>query len=267
MYQQILRKFFVHISLFFLGLVTVKGQESLNTLIFRGNRSFDKQKYGEATSTFSEAVKKNEKDFGAHYNLGNSLYKIKKYDEAIAEYQKAQKNTNNKDEKAASYYNEGNAHLQNGDGEKAVNAYKNALKFDPDNEAILKNLQIAKKKQKQKDNKQNQQNQQQNQQNQQNKNQDNNQNQQGDQNQENKNNNTKNQPNGNIGDQNKGKGNQGAEKQNQKNEPQNPNDQNKIPKDLQKLILQRSANQERETAKKLLNKNGYYSPESNTKDW
>ena len=262
-----LRKFFVHISLIFLGLVTVKAQESLNTLIFRGNRSFDKQKYGEAISTFSEAVKKNEKDFGAHYNLGNSLYKIKKYDEAIAEYQKAQKNTNNKDEKAASYYNEGNAHLQNGDGEKAVNAYKNALKYDPDNEAILKNLQIAKKKQKQKDNKQNQQNQQQNQQNNQNKNQDNNQNQQGDQNQENKNNNTKNQPNGNIGDQNKGKGNQGAEKQNQKNEPQNPKDQNKIPKDLQKLILQRSANQERETAKKLLNKNGYYSPESNTKDW
>ena len=262
-----LRKFFVHISLIFLGLVTVKAQESLNTLIFRGNRSFDKQKYGEAISTFSEAVKKNEKDFGAHYNLGNSLYKIKKYDEAIAEYQKAQKNTNNKDEKAASYYNEGNAHLQNGDGEKAVNAYKNALKYDPDNEAILKNLQIAKKKQKQKDNKQNQQNQQQNQQNNQNKNQDNNQNQQGDQNQENKNNNTKNQPNGNIGDQNKGKGNQGAEKQNQKNEPQNPNDPNKIPKDLQKLILQRSANQERETAKKILNKNGYYSPESNTKDW
>ncbi len=262
-----LRKFFVHISLIFLGLIAVKAQESLNTLIFRGNRSFDKQKYGEATSTFSEAVKKNEKDFGAHYNLGNSLYKIKKYDEAIAEYQKAQKNTNNKDEKAASYYNEGNAHLQNGDGEKAVNAYKNALKYDPDNEAILKNLQIAKKKQKQKDNKQNQQNQQQNQQNNQNKNQDNNQNQQGDQNQENKNNNTKNQPNGNIGDQNKGKGNQGAEKQNQKNEPQDPNDPNKIPKDLQKLILQRSANQERETAKKLLNKNGYYSPESNTKDW
>ena len=262
-----LRKFFVHISLIFLGLVTVKAQESLNTLIFRGNRSFDKQKYGEATSTFSEAVKKNEKDFGAHYNLGNSLYKIKKYDEAIAEYQKAQKNTNNKDEKAASYYNEGNAHLQNGDGEKAVNAYKNALKYDPDNEAILKNLQIAKKKQKQKDNKQNQQNQQQNQQNNQNKNQDNNQNQQGDQNQENKNKNTKNQPNGNIGDQNKGKGKQGAEKQNQKNEPQDPNEPNKIPKDLQKLILQRSANQERETAKKLLNKNGYYSPESNTKDW
>ena len=61
---------------------------------------------------------------------------------------KKHKNTNNKDEKAASYYNEGNAHLQNGDGEKTVNAYKNALKFDPDNEAILKNLQIAKRRSK-----------------------------------------------------------------------------------------------------------------------
>ena len=86
-----LRKFFVHISLFFLGLIAVKAQESLNTLIFRGNRSFDKQKYGEATSTFSEAVKKNEKDFGAHYNLGNSLYKIKKYDEAKTEIVKSKK--------------------------------------------------------------------------------------------------------------------------------------------------------------------------------
>ncbi len=42
--------------------------------------------------------------------------------------------------------------------EKQSMLIRNALKFDPDNEAILKNLQIAKKKQKQKDNKQNQQN-------------------------------------------------------------------------------------------------------------
>lgn len=86
-----LRKFFVHISLFFLGLIAVKAQESLNTLIFRGNRSFDKQKYGEATSTFSEAVKKNEKDFGAHYNLGNSLYKIKSTTKRLPNIKKLKK--------------------------------------------------------------------------------------------------------------------------------------------------------------------------------
>jgi hypothetical protein len=47
-----LRKFFVHISLFFLGLVTVKAQESLNTLIFRGNRSFDKQSIEQQYAAF-----------------------------------------------------------------------------------------------------------------------------------------------------------------------------------------------------------------------
>ena len=41
----------------------------------------------------------------------------------------------------------------------------------------------------------------------------------------------------------------------------------KYDKDLQKLILERSANQEKETARKLLNKNAYSIPESNEKDW
>ena len=48
---------------------------------------------------------------------------------------------------------------------------------------------------------------------------------------------------------------------------QQQNQESKIPKDLQKLILERSANQEKETARKLLNKNAYSIPESNEKDW
>jgi DNA-dependent RNA polymerase auxiliary subunit epsilon len=48
---------------------------------------------------------------------------------------------------------------------------------------------------------------------------------------------------------------------------QKQNQESKIPKDLQKLILERSANQEKETARKLLNKNAYSIPESNEKDW
>jgi len=36
---------------------------------------------------------------------------------------------------------------------------------------------------------------------------------------------------------------------------------------LQQLILQRSANQERETARNLQNKKAYSVPESNEKDW
>lgn len=261
------RKFIAHIVLVFMGLISVQAQESLNTLLYKGNRSFDKKNYDKASSTFMDAVKKKGDDFGAHYNLANSLYKKKMYEQANAEYQKAQKLTKNPDEKAASFYNMGNSYLQNGNVEKAIESYKNALRNNPDNEAILKNLQIAKKKKDQKQNQQNNQNQKQNNQGKEQKdNQNNPQNKDGEDHQENKNQNSKSQDNGNQGLENKGKGSNGK-MPNQQNNNQNQQNNNQLPKDLQQLILQRSANQERETARNLQNQKAYSMPESNEKDW
>ena len=90
------------------------------------------------------------------------------------------------------------------------------------------------------------------------------QNKEGEADQENKNQNTKSQDNGNTGTENKGKGNNGKIP-NQQN--QNQQNSNQLPEDLQQLILQRSANQERETARNLQNKKAYSMPESNEKDW
>ena len=260
------RKFIAYILFIFSGLISLQAQESLNTLLYKGNRDFDKKNYDKASSTFMDAVKKKGDDFGAHYNLANSLYKKKMYDQANAEYQKAQKLTRNPDEKAASFYNMGNSYLQNGNVEKAIESYKNALKNNPDNEAILKNLQIAKKKQNQKQNKEQQQNQKQNNQNNDQQEKGKQQDKEGEDNQENKNQNTKSQDNGNQGVENQGKGSQGK-LPNQQNNNQNQQNSNQLPKDLQQLILQRSANQERETARNLQNKKAYSMPESNEKDW
>ena len=256
------RKFIAYILFIFSGLISLQAQESLNTLLYKGNRDFDKKNYDKASSTFMDAVKKKGDDFGAHYNLANSLYKKKMYDQANAEYQKAQKLTKNPDEKAASFYNMGNSYLQNGNVEKAIESYKNALKNNPDNEAILKNLQIAKKKQNQKQNKEQQQNQKQNNQNNDQQEKGKQQDKEGEDNQENKNQNTKSQDNGNQGVENQGKGSQGK-LPNQQNNNQNQQNNNQLPKDLQQLILQRSANQERETARNLQNKKAYSVPESN----
>ncbi len=258
------RKFIAYILFLFLGLISLQAQESLNTLLYKGNRDFEKKKYDKASSSFMDAVKKKGDDFGAHYNLANSLYKKKMYEQANAEYQKAQKLTKNSDEKAASFYNMGNSYLQNGNVDKAIESNKNVLKNNPDNDAILKNLQIAKKKQNQKQNKEQQQNQKQNNQSKDQQEQGKKQNKEGEADQENKNQNTKSQDNGNTGTENKGKGNNGKIP-NQQN--QNQQNSNQLPEDLQQLILQRSANQERETARNLQNKKAYSMPESNEKDW
>ena len=219
------RKFIAYILFIFSGLISLQAQESLNTLLYKGNRDFDKKNYDKASSTFMDAVKKKGDDFGAHYNLANSLYKKKMYDQANAEYQKAQKLTKNPDEKAASFYNMGNSYLQNGNVEKAIESYKNALKNNPDNEAILKNLQIAKKKQNQKQNKEQQQNQKQNNQNNDQQEKGKQQDKEGEDNQENKNQNTKSQDNGNQGVENQGKGSQGK-LPNQQNNNQNQQNNN-----------------------------------------
>ncbi len=223
------------------------GQKSYNTLIHEGNRDFAEQDFESASSKFTEAIKQKENDFAAHYNLGNSLYKRKQYAEAQAEYEKANQLATTIPDKAAALYNLGNAHMQNGDSKKAADLYKQALKQDPYNENIRKNYEIAMLKEKEKQQ---------------------NQNQSGgggdgeneDQKQgQDKGNTPQNQAG--SGQQNKGEGE--GNDQNQKSN----NNSGKLPNDLQNSILNRVENKERETAKRILNKDSYSMPQSNEKDW
>ena len=69
------------------------------------------------------------KDFGAHYNLGNSLYKIKKYDEAIAEYQKLKKTPIIKMKKQLLITTKEMLIFKMVMEKKTVNAYKNAFEI------------------------------------------------------------------------------------------------------------------------------------------
>ena len=198
-----------------------------------------------------EAIKINENDFGAHYNLGNSLYKRKMFAEATAEYEKAEKLAATIPDKAAALYNLGNVHMQTKNNKKAAELYKQALKQDPYNETIRKNYEIAmlKEKEKQEDNKQN---------------------------------NNSGGGGGNDKDQDKNQGDQkgdtpqsqsGQGQQNKgEGEGDDPNknindNSGKLPKDLENSILNRVENKDRESAKRILNKNSYSMSPNNEKVW
>ncbi len=231
--------------------VFFSAQKSYNTLVFEGNKDFDKKNYESSSSKYMEAIKVNEKDFSAHYNLGNSLYKRKMFAEATAEYEKAEKLATTIPDKAAALYNLGNAHMQTNNSKKAAELYKQALKQDPYNETIRKNYEIAmlKEKEKQEENKQknnsgggggNDKNE--------------------DKNQGDEKGDTPQSQSG-QGQQNKGEG-EGDDPNKNKND-----NSGKLPKDLENSILNRVENKERETAKRILNKNSYSMPQSNEKDW
>ena len=197
-----------------------------------------------------EAVKLNDKEFMAHYNLGNSLYKRKMFDEAKAEFEKAEKLANNLPDKSAALYNLGNTYMQQENSKKAADFYKQALKQDPYNESIRKNYEIAMLKEKEKE--------------EQKKQKDNSGGGDGNENKDkNKGEDKGDQPKQEAGTGQKNKGDGDGKDPNENKKP----DPNKMPKDLEDAILNRVGNKERETAKRILNKNSYSLPESNEKDW
>ncbi|MFP3832906.1 tetratricopeptide repeat protein [Chryseobacterium sp. SIMBA_028] len=226
------------------------GQENYRTLVHEGNQKFDGKDYDGASSKYMEAVKSNDKDFMAHYNMGNALYKSKKYEDAKVEFEKAQQLSQTFADKSAALHNLGNTYMQMNQPEKAADYYKKALKQNPYSEATRKNYEIAKLKEKEKEQQKNQQN---NSGkggggNDQNKGED----QKGDKDQK--------QDQGN-GQQNEGKSDQGN------NPQQNQNNEGKMPKNLENAILDKINEKEKETARRILNKNSYSMPESNEKDW
>ncbi|MFS4431038.1 MULTISPECIES: tetratricopeptide repeat protein [Chryseobacterium] len=226
------------------------GQESYRNLVHEGNQKFDGKDYDGASSKYMEAIKSNDKDFTAHYNMGNALYKSKKYEEAKTEFEKAEKLSQTLPDKTAALHNLGNAYMQMNQPEKAADFYKKALKQDPYSEVTRKNYEIAKLKEKEKE---------------QQKNQENNSGKGGGGNDQNKGDDQKGdkdkkQDQGN-GPQNEGKSDQGD------NPKQNQNNEGRMPKNLENAILDKINEKEKETARRILNKNSYSMPESNEKDW
>lgn len=224
----------------------ISAQKSYNTHIYEGNKAFDAKNYERASSSYSSAAKINAKDFTAHYNLGNAFYKRKMYAEAKAEYTKAKDLAKNKNDRMAALYNLGNVEMESSNHDKAADLYKEALKWDPYNENARRNYQIAKLKDKE-----------------QQQGKGGGSGKQGKDPQQESDEDGKGQQQGGQGGQQNGQGNQGQNPDPGKNQNQAGN----MPKDLEDAIMKRVEGKEKETARKILNKNSYSIPQSKEKDW
>lgn len=85
----------------------------------------------------------------ATYNLGNTIYKSKQYNEAKQNYKRALSTAKTKVEKHKAYHNLGNVYMREKKYDKAVESYKNALKNNPKDEETRYNLAVAQRKLKQ----------------------------------------------------------------------------------------------------------------------
>jgi len=116
----------------------------------QGNRYFKKDKYEESEIAYRKALEEKKVDKIAEFNLGDALYRQKKYEEAGRQFEAAASNEIAKTKSAHAYHNLGNSLLQAGKIDESIAAYKDALRKNPtdlDTKYNLSYAQMMKKKQ------------------------------------------------------------------------------------------------------------------------
>jgi Ca-activated chloride channel family protein len=118
--------------------------------IRQGNRYFKNEKFDNAELSYRKALEEKKVNQLAEFNLGDALYRQKKFEEAGRQFEAAASNEAVKTNSAKAYHNLGNSFLQAGKIDESINAYKDALRRNPgdlDTKYNLSYAQMMKKKQ------------------------------------------------------------------------------------------------------------------------
>lgn len=146
----------VAVMLLFLTALSVTAQTD-RQYIRQGNKQFRMGDYPNAEVSYRKAIEQNPKNPQASFNLGNALMAQKKDSAAVTQFENASRLETNPLRKAQSFHNIGvicQTHKMYGE---AIEAYKNALRLNPNDDETRYNLVLCKhQKQKQDRQKQNQ---------------------------------------------------------------------------------------------------------------
>ncbi len=145
-----MRKYLTLILLLLVS-VTASGQVDRKD-VRRGNRQFKKAEYGDADISYRKGLNADSTSVASAYNLGNNLYRQGNYAEAGKYYQQAlrhlpeTKNLKKRDaEGFDTYFNIGDAALQQKQYRAAMEAFAQALIINPDDMEAKENYVYARK--------------------------------------------------------------------------------------------------------------------------
>ena len=108
-----------------------------------GNKQFDKENYTDAEASYKKALDRKNNMPEATFNLGDAVYKQKRYDEAIKQFQLSAQTNPDPKVKAQAYHNLGNTYLEQRKWEDAVKSYKESLKINANDKDTKYNLAYA----------------------------------------------------------------------------------------------------------------------------
>jgi len=109
----------------------------------QGNREFKKGEFIDSEISYRLAIETNPESFKANFNLGDALYKQEKWEEASTQFEEIANASVSEADKASVYHNLGNSHFKMQQFDKSVEAYKQALRLNPNDMETKYNLAQA----------------------------------------------------------------------------------------------------------------------------
>jgi len=117
--------------------------QDVNRIISEGNDAYKKGAYKHASELYKKALKKDDKNSVAKFNLGNALEKQNDAANAEKYYDEVAAFSNEPDLKAKAYYNKGVAQVVQQKLPDAIGSFKEGLKLAPEDNDMRENLQKA----------------------------------------------------------------------------------------------------------------------------
>lgn len=112
-------------------------------LVAEGNKLYEQKQYKQASDNYLKALSKDSTNIPGMFNLGNALLQQKQYDAARKVLSNSARLEQNKNGKAAADYNIGNTYMAEQKWEEAIDAYKKALRNNPQDADAKYNLSYA----------------------------------------------------------------------------------------------------------------------------
>lgn len=122
----------------------LKAEKKATNLVFKANELVEEDNYIEAEMEYRKAISEAPSKVVGSYNLAHSYFREGSFDEALFRSQEATKNATTKDEKHRAFHNIGNVLMQNKLCKAAVEAFKDALRNNPNDEETRYNYALAK---------------------------------------------------------------------------------------------------------------------------
>jgi len=137
-------KYILLFTILFATVINANSQDE-RKFIRRGNTQFADSAYLESEIEYRKALDKTGNSFEGQFNLGDALFKQEKFNDALDQFQIIAGTETDSEKLAQVYHNIGNCHFSMQKLPESIEAYKNALRNNPDDNDSRYNLIAAQK--------------------------------------------------------------------------------------------------------------------------